>query len=206
VARARLRRPAAAGATKAAAKPAARPAKAARPADARAKKPAPAKRDRAAAPEPFWRTKRLADMTAAEWESLCDGCGRCCLHKLRYGDGRLDATDVACRLLDLETCRCTDYANRMRKVMDCVQLTPANVPRLDWLPPTCGYRLVSEGKDLYWWHPLVSGDPGTVHVAGVSVRGRAVSERRAGPLEHHIVDWPARIPKGARRKPRPPQE
>jgi len=152
---------------------------------------------------PFWKTKRLEEMTAAEWESLCDGCGRCCLHKLRYedkaGDGAgLAFTNVACRLLDLRTCRCTDYANRRVRVPDCVQLTPAEVRAIDWLPPSCAYRRLAEGKELAWWHPLVSGDPQTVHRAGISVRGRAVSEKRAGPLDHHIVDWPGAAPRARR--------
>ena len=148
---------------------------------------------------PFWKTKRLEQMTAAEWESLCDGCGRCCLHKLRHEDGGgLDFTNVACRLLDLATCRCRDYAARRRRVPDCVQLTPASLGRIDWLPPSCAYRRLAEGHDLAWWHPLVSGDPGTVHAAGVSVRGRAVSERQAGPLDHHVVDWPGRMPRPPR--------
>jgi hypothetical protein len=144
---------------------------------------------------PFWKRKQLAEMTAVEWESLCDGCGRCCLHKIRWADeqgvaGALDHTNVACRLLDLHTCRCRDYADRARKVPDCTQLSAANVPTLDWLPPSCAYRRLAEGRDLAWWHPLVSGDPDTVHQAGASVRGRAVAERRAGPLQHHIVAWP----------------
>ena len=150
-------------------------------------------------PAPFWKTKRLEEMSPAEWESLCDGCGRCCLHKLR--DTETDAlafTTVACHLLDLETCRCGDYANRQRRVKDCVSLTPAEVRAVDWLPPSCGYRRLAEGRDLAWWHPLVSGDPETVHQAGVSVRGRAISERRAGPLEHHLAEWPGR-PARARR-------
>ncbi len=148
---------------------------------------------------PFWKTKRLEDMTDAEWESLCDGCGRCCLHKLREEDtGELVHTSVACRLLDLKSCRCSDYPNRVRRVPDCVGLTASVVREIDWLPPTCGYRLVAEGKGLAWWHPLVSGDPETVHRAGISVRGRAISERRAGPLEHHIVEWPGRRPRARR--------
>jgi uncharacterized cysteine cluster protein YcgN (CxxCxxCC family) len=152
--------------------------------------------------EPFWKRKRLGEMTRAEWESLCDGCGRCCLHKLRHdGDGELSFTNVACRLLDLETCRCGDYSQRSRRVPDCVRLTPQSLREIDWLPPSCAYRRLAEGKDLAWWHPLVSGDPETVHTAGISVRGRAVSEKHAGPLEHHVVDWPGDAPRARRRRP-----
>jgi hypothetical protein len=146
--------------------------------------------------DPFWKAKRLEEMTDAEWESLCDGCGRCCLHKLRYEQPEaLAYTNVACRLLDLGTCRCSDYAHRRARVPDCVQLTPDALREIDWLPPSCAYRRLAEGKDLLWWHPLVSGDPETVHTAGISVRGRAVSEKRAGPLEHHVVDWPGNAPR-----------
>ncbi len=154
-------------------------------------------------PEPFWKTKRLDEMSQAEWESLCDGCGRCCLNKLIYEDGteqgQLCYTNVACRLLDLHECRCTHYETRQRHVPDCVSLTPAALREINWLPPSCAYRRLDEGRDLLWWHPLVSGDPETVHSAGVSVRGRAVGERQAGPLDHHIVDWPGKIPR--RRRP-----
>jgi uncharacterized cysteine cluster protein YcgN (CxxCxxCC family) len=123
--------------------------------------------------EPFWKTKSLEDMTAAEWESLCDGCGKCCLAKLEDEDtGEIHWTSVACRLFDAGTCRCKDYANRLAKVPDCVQLTPRNVRTLTWLPSTCAYRLIANGKDLFDWHPLVSGDPRSVHRAGVSVRGK----------------------------------
>ena len=143
------------------------------------------------AEEPFWRRKTLAEMTRGEWESLCDGCAKCCLDKLQDDDtGEISYTEVACRLLDLGTCRCTDYANRKRFVPDCVVLTPRMVARLTWLPSSCAYRLISEGRDLAWWHPLVSGDPETVHRAGVSVRGRAVPEAVAGDLEDLIVHWP----------------
>jgi uncharacterized protein len=153
--------------------------------------------------DPFWKTKRLHEMSRAEWESLCDGCGRCCLHKLRYEDtAALAFTNVACRLLDLESCRCADYANRRRRVPDCVQLTPEALRAIDWLPPSCAYRRLAEGKDLAWWHPLVSGDPETVHTAGISVRGRAVSEKRAGPLDHHLVDWPGSVPRARRAQPK----
>lgn len=130
-------------------------------------------------------------MTRQEWESLCDGCGRCCLLKLEDVDsGQIDFTNVACRLLDLGTCRCTRYAERKRFVSDCVVLTPGNIEQISWMPATCAYRLIAEGRDLYWWHPLVSGSTETVHSAGVSVRGRAISEKRAGDLEDHIVEWP----------------
>ena len=153
------------------------------------------------APVPFWQTKTLEEMTPEEWESLCDGCGRCCLHKLRFetpkkdGEGDLGFTNVACRLLDLDTCRCSKYETRRRYVPDCVSLTPAEVRSIDWLPPSCAYRLLAEGRDLAWWHPLVSGNTDTVHQAGISVAGRAVGERVAGPLEHHIVDWPGKMPR-----------
>jgi uncharacterized cysteine cluster protein YcgN (CxxCxxCC family) len=146
---------------------------------------------------PFWKTKTLPEMTAAEWESLCDGCGRCCLHKLRFEEtGELAFTNVACRLLDLRSCACGDYARRREHVPDCVQLRPADLAAMDWLPPSCAYRAVAEGRELAWWHPLVSGDPETVHAAGVSVRGRAIGEREAGALEDHIVTWPGRPVRG----------
>jgi uncharacterized cysteine cluster protein YcgN (CxxCxxCC family) len=139
---------------------------------------------------PFWRRKTLTEMTKTEWESLCDGCAKCCLIKLEYDDtGEIDHTDIACKLLDLGTCRCSDYAHRQAKVPDCLTLNPRRVRQLRWLPSTCAYRLVAEGKDLYWWHYLVSGDPETVHEAGISVRGRVVSEEEAGKPEDHIVDW-----------------
>ena len=141
---------------------------------------------------PFWKSKRLDEMTPAEWESLCDGCARCCLIKLEDVDtGVIHYTDVACRLLDLGTCRCTDYANRRRRVPDCVRLDPANVAAFAWMPSTCAYRLIAEGKDLFDWHPLVSGDPDSVHRAGISVRGRCVTENRVRDPREHIVEWPA---------------
>jgi uncharacterized cysteine cluster protein YcgN (CxxCxxCC family) len=149
---------------------------------------------------PFWKTKTLADMSREEWESLCDGCGRCCLHKLRDEDsGAIHWTNVACRLLDTESCQCSDYAQRRRRVPDCVRLTPEGLGEIDWLPPSCAYRRLQEGRGLAWWHPLVSGDPDTVHTAGVSVRGRAIDERVAGQLEDHVTAWPGRLPRGARR-------
>ena len=140
----------------------------------------------------FWTEKTLEDMTPEEWESLCDGCGRCCLHKIEDADtGEIIDTNVACRLLDTGTARCTDYRNRKAFVPDCLRLTPAIVASVSWLPVTCAYRLREEDKPLYDWHPLISGDPDSVLRAGVSVVGRVVSEVDAGPLEHHIVDWEA---------------
>lgn len=148
---------------------------------------------------PFWQRKTLSEMTDAEWESLCDGCGRCCLNKLEDEDtGRTFFTDVACRLLDWDTCRCKDYRNRQKKVPDCVRLTPRNVRRIVWLPPTCAYDLLTKGRDLYWWHPLVSGDPDTVHAAGISVRGRVRAGEETVPdeeLENYIVSWPGQVPR-----------
>jgi uncharacterized protein len=149
---------------------------------------------------PFWKTLALSEMSPAQWESLCDGCGRCCLNKLMYEDtGEIAWTDVACKLLDGDTCRCQDYPNRHRRVPDCQALDAGNVPGLTWLPPTCGYRLIDEGRDLYWWHPLVSGDPATVHISGISVQGRTRSEgaMTAEDLEDYVVSWPGEIPAGA---------
>ena len=141
--------------------------------------------------DPFWRRKSLEEMSAEEWESLCDGCARCCLLKLEDEQtGALEFTDIACRLLDHGTCQCSDYANRQAHVPDCVTLTPEDARTLRWLPSTCAYRLVARGEDLAWWHPLVSGDPNTVHEAGISVRGRITAEQSGADPENHIVDWP----------------
>jgi uncharacterized cysteine cluster protein YcgN (CxxCxxCC family) len=123
--------------------------------------------------QPFWTAKTLEQMSPAEWESLCDGCGKCCLSKLEDEDtGEIHWTSVGCRLFDADTCRCSDYDNRLAKVPDCVRLTPQNVRTISWLPSTCAYRLVAEGRDLYWWHHLVSGSRTTIHDAGISMRGR----------------------------------
>lgn len=142
--------------------------------------------------EPFWKTKKLDEMTQEEWESLCDGCAKCCLHKIEDMDsGMVYTTDVACRLLDLNTCRCKDYEHRAEIVKDCMRLTPEVVLQIGWLPESCAYRRLAEGRDLPWWHPLVSGDQKTVFQAGVSICERAVPEENVDMdgIESRIVDW-----------------
>jgi len=143
--------------------------------------------------QPFWRVKSLSEMSDGEWESLCDGCARCCLVKLEDGDtGKVHYTDVGCSLLDIGTCRCRDYPNRSARVEDCVRLTPDSLAQIDWLPPTCAYRRLAEGRDLAWWHPLMSGTYETVHSAGISVLGRCVSEQSVDDddLSGRLVEWP----------------
>jgi len=140
----------------------------------------------------FWNTKSLQEMTTGEWESLCDGCGRCCLHKLEDIDsGLLFYTNVACRLLDENSCRCTNYPERVSLVSDCMLLSPDRQEQFDWLPLSCAYRRLANGQDLEDWHPLVSGDPESVRRAGISVHGKTVSEEdvRTEELEEHIVTW-----------------
>lgn len=148
--------------------------------------------------EPFWKTTPLVDMSTAEWESLCDGCGRCCLFQLEDEEsGDLVFTDVVCRLLDQGVCRCTRYESRKDHVPDCMVMNPENVVECaEFAPPTCAYRLLVEGRDLPSWHPLVSGDPESVHKAGISIRGRVISETEAADidLQDRVVDWPLEDP------------
>lgn len=167
---------------------------------------------------PFWQRKTLREMTDAEWESLCDGCGRCCLVKLEedLGDSpspeaaagaKIFYTDVGCRLLDGHSCRCTDYPNRFTAVPDCLRIDAKTVEEAGWLPVTCAYRLLDEGKDLKWWHPLISGTPQSVIDAGISVSGRlaaAEDEVADAELENHIVSWPMRWPRAAKSVTPPP--
>ena len=138
--------------------------------------------------EKFWELP-LESLDRAEWEALCDGCGKCCLHKLEDEDtGRLFPTNVACRLLDRRTGRCKDYKHRRAYVPECVRLTARSMHKIDWLPSTCAYRLRGEGKPLPEWHYLLTGDPESVHEAGMSVRGWTVTEDDVGDLEHHLVE------------------
>ena len=124
---------------------------------------------------PFWQNKTLSEMSPIEWESLCDGCAKCCLHKIEDEDnGEIFYTDVACNQLDLDSCQCKNFSKRTDLVDDCIELTKEKLASLKWLPQSCAYRLLDEGKDLHWWHPLVSGDPNSVHTAGISVKGRCV--------------------------------
>jgi hypothetical protein len=139
--------------------------------------------------KPFWETVPLAKMSRAQWESLCDGCGRCCVHKLEDEDtDEIFQTNVACRLLNVRTGQCGDYANRKAHVPECVRLTPARLEEIGWLPDSCGYLRVHRGQGLADWHPLISGDPESVKRAGISVAGKVISEMDAGELENHIIE------------------
>ncbi|RLA62342.1 MAG: YcgN family cysteine cluster protein [Gammaproteobacteria bacterium] len=140
----------------------------------------------------WWHDKPLNELSDTEWEALCDGCAKCCLHKPEDDEsGEVYYTKVRCRYLDEQTCRCTGYANRSVLVPHCIQLREDDVHTLDWLPSTCAYRLRADGQPLPEWHPLVSGDANTVHRAGVSIRGRAISDEYVHPdgFDEHIVHW-----------------
>jgi uncharacterized cysteine cluster protein YcgN (CxxCxxCC family) len=138
--------------------------------------------------EAFWRTKQLCDMSEQEWESLCDGCARCCLHKLEEeGSGKVFYTNVACHLLDLGRCRCKDYSHRHERVPECIRIPSDGISDLHWMPSSCAYRLIAEGRNLPDWHPLNSADPQSVHKAGISVRYMAVPETEEIDLESHII-------------------
>lgn len=139
--------------------------------------------------ERFWEDVPLDRLDRGQWEALCDGCGKCCIHKLEDEDtGELHPTNVACRLLNRTTGQCSDYKHRHAYVPECIRLTPAKLVEMDWLPETCAYVLRAEGKSLPDWHYLVSGDREAVHRAGASVRGWTISEDDAGDLEFHIID------------------
>jgi len=140
----------------------------------------------------YWKKKKLEEMDTEEWEGLCDGCARCCQYKLQDEDtNEIYYTNVICRLLDTYRCRCSDYPNRARLVPTCLGLNADLVKQLSWMPKTCAYRLVAEGKELAWWHPLVSGSRETVHQAGISVRNKVIPEYEADMenLEDYVVDW-----------------
>ena len=140
---------------------------------------------------PFWQNKTLSEMSPGEWESLCDGCAKCCLHKIEDEDnGEIFYTDVACNQLDLDSCQCKNFSKRTDLVDDCIELTKEKLASLKWLPQSCAYRLLDEGKELPSWHPLVTGDLNSVHSAGISVKGRCVPEEDILDLEDHIVTWP----------------
>ncbi len=139
----------------------------------------------------FWETTPFHRMSREQWESLCDGCGKCCVHKLEDEEtGEVFPTNVCCRLLDTRTARCSDYRNRKALVPECVRLTPARLDELDWLPNSCSYVRVHRGQGLAEWHHLITGDRASIHRAGQSVAGRVISEDQAGDLEDHIIDKP----------------
>jgi len=140
--------------------------------------------------KPYWKHKKLSEMTNTEWEMLCDGCGKCCIHKIKDDKtGKIFLTNVACKLLDLSNCQCTDYMNRLTKVPDCIKLSEKNISNIKWLPNTCAYKLVSQGKDLPHYHHLVCGNPNEIHNQGVSIKGKVISETASKDIEQNIIDW-----------------
>tara|TARA_X000001036_G_C20056713_1_gene553267 strand:+ start:72 stop:530 length:459 start_codon:yes stop_codon:yes gene_type:complete len=140
--------------------------------------------------ENFWKSKTLKQMTNDEWESLCDGCGKCCLHKLEDIDtGEISVSNVSCMYLDLKTCGCMDYKHRHKNVKDCIKLTPETIDKINWLPNTCSYKLVLNNDDLPDWHHLVSGDKNTIHERGMSVKNFSISEKDISDVNEYILDW-----------------
>ena len=140
---------------------------------------------------PWWEAKKLHDMTRDEWEQICDHCSKCCLHKLEdEDDGMVYYTDVACSLVDPKTCHCTEYLNRQKHVPDCVKLTVANIDQIQWMPPSCSYRVLKEGGHLPEWHHLLTGDKNSIHKAGKSIKGKYIDESAVDDLEEHVVEWP----------------
>jgi len=138
----------------------------------------------------FWKTKKLSEMSTEEWESLCDGCGKCCLHKLEDEDtGEIAYTNVACKLIDLKTCRCTRYTERSQLVPECLNLKRFDFTQYHWLPTTCAYRLVNDQQELPSWHPLISGRSTSVKKAGISIHRYAIKESPNLDLEDHIIEW-----------------
>jgi uncharacterized cysteine cluster protein YcgN (CxxCxxCC family) len=140
----------------------------------------------------FWEEKRLHELSAQEWESLCDGCARCCMIKLEdEDDGTVHHTSLVCHLLDTDSCRCTRYPERHELVHDCIQFSADLASQLSWLPLSCAYRRVAEGLPLLPWHPLISGNPESVHEAGISVRNRVIPVQmiHEDEQQEHIVDW-----------------
>ncbi len=143
-------------------------------------------------PEAFWRDKSLEEMTDTEWESLCDGCGRCCLQKLEdIETAEIHFTAIACKLLNLQTCRCSDYTNRFQSVPDCTLVRPLTDKKRAWLPDSCAYKLLDSGQPLPEWHPLLSNDPNSVFEAGISVRDFAVSEENVDQSDYpeYVIQW-----------------
>ena len=135
----------------------------------------------------FWETKKLSEMNFSEWESLCDGCGKCCLIKLEDQQGKIEYTNVACKLLTLNSCPCNDYQNRREKVKDCVKLSPKNINEIKWMPSTCSYKLIFEGKNLPSWHHLITNDKSSIHNAHQSVKEKVIKEKSNMDFEKYII-------------------
>lgn len=140
---------------------------------------------------PWWESKSLHEMSREEWEDICDHCGKCCLHKLEdEEDGTIYYTDIACSLVDPASCYCTDYQNRQIRVPDCLRLTIDNLDQIQWMPPSCSYRVLKEGRSLPKWHHLITGDKNSIHIMGKSIKGRYIDESKVTDYEEHVVEWP----------------